>query len=89
MGRPYQTEKPLNADNDDLYEASEEALSSIAAAMETLRGYWELDHIFEALGDAYDDLKQSFDEYDAIAAEEQRKEIEGLTRDYWRMVLPL
>lgn len=89
MDRPYQTKKPLNADNDDLYEASEDALSSIASAMEALKGYWELDHIFEALGDVYDDLKQSFDEYDAIAAEEQRKEIEGLTRDYWRMVLPL
>jgi hypothetical protein len=84
VDRPYQTKKPITADNDDLYGASEEALDSIASAMEALRGYWELDHIFEALGGVYDDLKDMFDEYEAIASEEQRKEIEGLTRQYWR-----
>lgn len=84
MNKPYQTKKPLVADNDDLFQASEEALDSIAEAMETLRGYWELDHIFDALGSVYDDLKDLFDEYDAIAADEQRKEIDGLTRQYWR-----
>jgi hypothetical protein len=84
VDRPYQTKKPIAADNDDLHGASEEALYSIASAMEALRGYWELDHIFDALGGVYDDLKDLFDEYDAIAAEEQRKEIEGLTRQYWR-----
>jgi transposase len=87
VDRPYQTKKPINADNDDLWQASEEALSSISAAMEVLRGYWELDHIFEALGSAYDDLKVMYDEYDAIAAEEQRKEIAALTRDYYRSVI--
>jgi hypothetical protein len=84
VNKPYQTNKPITADNDDLYEASEEALDSIASAMEALRGYWELDHIFDALGGVYDDLKDLFDEYEAVAAEEQRKEIEGLTRQYWR-----
>ena len=84
MEKPYQTKKPLIADNDDLYQASEEALDSIVCAMEALRGYWELDHIFDALGSVYDDLKDLFDEYEAIASEEQRKEIEGLTRQYWR-----
>jgi len=87
VNKPYQTKKPITADNDDLYEASEEALDSIASAMEALRGYWELDSIFDALGGVYDDLKDLFDEYDAIAAEEQRKEIEGLTRDYYRSVI--
>jgi hypothetical protein len=87
VNKPYQTKKPITADNDDLHEASEEALDSIASAMEALRGYWELDHIFDALGGVYDDLKDLFDEYDAIAAEEQRKEIEGLTRDYYRSVI--
>ena len=87
MEKPYQTKKPIIADNDDLYEASEEALDSIASAMEALRGYWELDSIFDALGGVYDDLKDMFDEYDAIASEEQRKEIEGLTRDYYRSVI--
>lgn len=84
MNKPYQTKKPIVADNDDLHSASEDALDSIASAMEALRGYWELDHIFDALGGVYDDLKDLFDQYDAIAAEEQRKEIEGLTRQYWR-----
>lgn len=84
MDKPYQTKKPITADNDDLYGASEEALTSIVTAMEALRGYWELDHIFDALGDVYDDLKDMYDEYEAIAADEQRKEIEGLTRQYWR-----
>lgn len=84
MEKPYQTKKPITADNDDLHGASEEALDSIASAMEALRGYWELDHIFDALGGVYDDLKDLFDEYEAIASEEQRKEIEGLTRQYWR-----
>ena len=87
MNKPYQTKKPITADNDDLYEASEEALDSIASAMEALRGYWELDHIFDALGGVYDDLKDLFDEYDAIAAEEQREEIAALTRDYYRSVM--
>ena len=87
MDRPYQTKKPITADNDDLHGASEEALDNIACAMEALRGYWELDHIFDALGGVYDDLKDLFDEYDAIAAEEQRKEIEALTRDYYRSVI--
>lgn len=87
MERPYQTKKPIVADNDDLYAASDEALGSIASAMEALRGYWELDHIFDALGSAYDDLKDMHDQYDAVAAEEQRQEIEGLTRQYWRDVL--
>jgi len=85
--KPYQTKKPITADNDDLYEASEEALDSISSAMEALRGYWELDSIFDALNGVYDDLKDLFDQYDAIAAEEQRKEIEGLTRDYYRSVI--
>ena len=89
MKRPYQSEKPYKADNDDLYGASEEALGSIAAAMETLRGYWEFDHIFDALGHIYDDLEEMYNKYEAIAMEEQRKEEEALTRDYWRMVLPL
>ena len=84
MQKPYQTKKPITADNDDLYGASEEALDSIASAMEALRGYWELDHIFDSLGGVYDDLKVMYDEYDAIASEEQRNEIEGLTRQYWR-----
>lgn len=87
MQKPYQTKKPITADNDDLYEASEEALGSIVEAMETLRGYWELDHIFDALGSVYDDLKDQFDEYDAIASEEQRKESEALMRDYYRSVV--
>ena len=87
MKKPYQTKKPITADNDDLYEASEEALDSISSAMEALRGYWELDSIFDALNGVYDDLKDLFDQYDAIAAEEQRKEIEGLTRDYYRSVI--
>ena len=89
MKRLYQSEKPYKADNDDLYGVSEEALGSIAAAMESLYGYWELDHIFDALGHIYDDLEEMYNQYEAIAAEEQRKEIEGLTRDYWRSVLPL
>ena len=87
MGRPYQTEKPISADNDDLYGTSEEALGSICAAMETLRGYWELDHIFDALGEAYDQLKEMFDRYEAIASEEWRREEEGLTRQYYRSVI--
>lgn len=84
MEKPYQTKKPIAADNDDLHGASEEALDNIVCAMEALRGYWELDHIFDALGSVYDDLKDLFDQYDAIASEEQRKEIDGLTRQYWR-----
>ena len=87
MDRPYQTKNPINADNDDLLTVSEEALSSIAAAMETLRGYWELDHIFEALGDAYDDLKEAYNEYDIIATKEYHDEIAALTRDYYRSVI--
>lgn len=89
MKRPYQTEKPFIADNDDLLQATEDAMSSIAAAMNDLRGLWELDHIFDALGRIYDDLEDMHSHYEAIAMEEQRKEEEALTRDYWRMVLPL
>lgn len=87
MQKPYQTKKPITADNDDLYGASEEALDSIASAMEALRGYWELDHIFDALGGVYDDLKELYDEYDAIASKEYADEIAALTRDYYRSVI--
>lgn len=87
MNRPYQTKKPFIADNDDLLSASEDALGSIAAAMEALQGYWELDHIFEALGDAFDDLKALHGEYDAVATQEYNDEMAALTRDYYRSVI--
>ena len=87
--RIYQTKKPIDADNDDLLQASEDAMYHIQSALEALRGYWDLDHIFEALDDAYDDLKELHEHYDVVAMQEYNEEIEALNRDYIRSVLPL
>ena len=87
MDKPRQTSKPINADNDELLNASEEALYYISEAMDYLRGLWELDEIFNALGDAFDKLAEKNNEYNATVAEEDRKEIETLTREYYRSVL--
>ena len=86
MKRVYQTKKPINADNDDRMQATESALSNVAEAMEALRGLWEYDYIFELLDDAFDRLEEEHTICENIAMDEQRKEEEGLTRDYWRMV---
>ena len=87
MEKPYQTKKPITADNDDRLEATEEALLSVSAALEALRGLWEYDHIFELLDDAFDQLEAEYNVCENIASEEYRKEIEGLTRDYYRSVI--
>ena len=59
---------------DDTEEArAEYSRDRILTAMEALRGLWEYDHIFDALGNAYDMLQDEYNVCDNIAAEEYRK----------------
>lgn len=88
MDKPKQTARfAKDPDNDTLLEELENAMSSIADAMECLRGYEEFSDWFDTLDDMYDEMQPEYEKYDIIAGIEYQKEIEGLTRDYYRSVL--
>lgn len=88
MDKPKQTERFFeNPDNSDLLEELEEAMGSIAIAMEHLRGYEEFSDWFDTLDDVFDEMKPMYEECEAIAAEEYAEEMEGLRRQYYRDVL--
>lgn len=74
-------------DNIDLLEMLDEAMSNIAMAMEALNGYEATADFFDTLSDLWDEMKPMHEECEAIDAIEYQKEIEGLTRDYYRSVL--
>jgi len=76
-----------NPDNTDLLNELEEAMDSIASAMQNLAGYEAFSGWFDTLSDIWDDMKPQYDEYEAIAAAEYEKEIAELTRDYYRSVM--
>ena len=76
-----------NADNASLLDELETAMFSISEAMIALAGYEDFADWFDALSDIWDEMEPKLEEYENIADDERRKEEEGLTRDYWRMVL--
>lgn len=88
MNKPVQTQKFCkNPDNDTLLEELEGAMSSIADAMECLRGYAEFADWFDTLDDVFEEMMPDHERYECIAAAEYEAEIEALTRDYYRSVL--
>lgn len=76
-----------DADNAFLLDELETAMFSISEAMTALAGYEDFADWFDTLSDMWDEMEPKLEEYESIAADEQRKEEEGLTRQYWRSVL--
>lgn len=76
-----------NPDNIDLLTELEEAMDSIASAMQNLAGYEAFTDWFDALSDIWDEMKPQHDEYEAIDAAEYRAEMDGLNRQYLRSVM--
>ncbi len=74
---------------DEIVGALEDAISCLEGAVEALKSTKDgtLDVYAEDLNDVIRYLKDEKEPYDNILAEDYRQEIEGLTRDYWRMVL--
>lgn len=88
MKKPEQAKKLCrNPFNDDLLESIEGAMSSIADAMDYLKGYAVFAEWFDVLGDIYDEMKPDHEQYESVAAAEYEAEIEALTRDYYRSVI--
>jgi len=84
--KPSQT-KFYHADTDDLAEAISSAMSSIADAMDAMKGMREFEGYFNALGNLYDEMKPDCDMYDDIAAKGYEAEQEAMVREYWRSVI--
>lgn len=74
-------------DNIDQLQALDEAMSSIASAMETLSGYAVFADWFDTLDMVFDEMKPMYEECEAIDVVEYGKEIDDLTRDYYRSVI--
>ena len=74
---------------DEMVGAIEEAIRYLEGAVEALKSTKDgaVDGYAEELNDIIRYLKDEKEPYDNILAEDYRQEIEGLTRDYWRMVL--
>ena len=88
MKKPEQYKKlQKNPDNIDLLTELEEAMDSIASAMQNLAGYEAFTNWFDALSDIWDEMKPQYDEYEAIDAAEYRAEMDGLNRQYLRSVM--
>ena len=76
-----------DADNDILLGELETALYGISDAMEALAGYKDFADWFDALSDLWDEMQPMHDECENVAAAEYAKEVDDLTRDYYRSVL--
>jgi hypothetical protein len=87
MPKPTQTRMTFDNDAVDLSAALEDAMNSIASAMEALQGFGDFSDWFDALGDIYDEMQPDCENYENICAAEYAEEIRGLTRDYYRSVL--
>lgn len=88
MDKPKQTMQfEKNPDNDTLLEELESAMFSITEAMENLRGYEQFSDWFDMLDAMFDEMEPEREQYEIQAGVEYNKEIEGLTRDYYRMVM--
>lgn len=88
MKKPEQYKKLYkNPDNIDLLTELEEAMDSIASAMQNLAGYEAFTDWFDTLSDIWDEMKPQYDEYEAIDAAEYRAEMDGLNRQYLRSVM--
>lgn len=75
-------------DRDTKYDMMSEAMDSIKSAISSLEdksGYFE--NVIDILKDALREMEPEYERIDAELDNEYCKEIEGLTRDYYRMVM--
>ena len=86
--KPKQYEKLHDKiDNIDQLEGLEEAMGSIAIAMEALSGYTVFEDWFDTLEMVFDEMAPMYEECEAIDAAEYSAEMDELNRDYLRSVL--
>lgn len=85
MRKPVQT-KVLSADEDadTLLSEIEEAMDSIASAMDNLRGYERFADWFDTLDDLWDDMQPTQEELDAQVQAEWDREEAALNREFER-----
>lgn len=87
MFKPTQARLNYDDDAQDKFTALDDAMTSIASAMESLKGYGDFTDWFDALGEIFDEMKPDCEMYENIAGAEYQAELEDLTRDYYRSVL--
>lgn len=85
MRKPVQT-KVLAAeeDADTLLSEIEEAMDSIASAMDNLRGYARFAEWFDTLDELWDDMQPTQEELDAQVQAEWKREQAALNREFER-----
>lgn len=83
--KPKQTKKlSTNADADMLLSDIEEAMDSIASAMDNLRGYERFAEWFDTLDELWDDMRPTHEELDAQVQAEWEREEAALNREFER-----
>lgn len=83
--KPKQTKAlSMNADADTLLSEIEEAMDSIASAMDNLRGYERFADWFDTLDDLWDDMRPTQEELDAQVQAEWEREEAALNREFER-----
>lgn len=83
--KPKQTKVlKVNADADTLLSEIEEAMDSIASAMDNLRGYERFAEWFDTLDDLWGDMQPTQEELDAQVQAEWEREEAALNREFER-----
>lgn len=83
--KPKQTKVlSMNTDADTLLSEIEEAMDSIASAMDNLRGYTRFAEWFDTLDELWDDMQPTQEELDAQVQAEWEREEAALNRDFER-----
>lgn len=85
MRKPVQTKVlAANDDADTLLSEIEEAMDSIASAMDNLRGYERFAEWFNTLDELWDDMQPTQEELDAQVQAEWNREQAALNREFER-----
>ncbi len=83
--KPKQTKVlEVNPDADTLLSEIEEAMDSIASAMDNLRGYERFAEWFDTLDELWDDMRPTQEELDAQVQAEWEREEAALNREFER-----
>ena len=83
--KPRQTKVlEMNAYADTLLSEIEEAMDSIASAMDNLRGYTRFAEWFDTLDELWDDMQPTQEELDAQVQAEWEREEAALNREFER-----
>ena len=69
------------------YDALENAIFNVNEAMDALRGIHEYQDWLDTLGDMLGEMKNEMEPLEARAGAEYDREIEALTREYYRSVI--